>query len=307
MKTRFMSLALISLAFLLALPQPGQAPVAAEAATASVAQPPVSVLPAPSLGSQLGDVIVASPPYTAYLPLVRKSPFNCYTGSSYARGIVYRGETPPIIPASIHPDKNLAIRGYRNAGTTVPGPTDQSGDYYTQGPRAPKLYDLFSPRRTPTPFYNYQVGNWVWNHDLPTHGYTTTFQALGTMIFLPATVGQLVTVPSSGYTIGAGMEVIVLYADSSRITLKIGREDTVAGGYTIHIEGICVDPNLVALYQSLDQDGMGPRYNNGSFDLPTLASGQPVGVASSNRFGVCIRDGAGTFMDARLKDWWVMP
>ncbi len=326
MKARYGSLVLIPLALLLTLTGPGQGTVAA--AALHTAGGPVSALPAPHQNQTSVDVPPPDMHHYAYLPIIYRPtpepppppPLNCNTGSSYASGIAYRGETPPIIPANFHPDKNLAVRGYVNAGTQLSGPTGQSGDYYTEGPRAPKLNGLFSPSRLPSPFYLYQVHDWNWNHSiLPYHGTPGTLLEAGTMISLPATIGELITVPSSGYDIGAGMEVIVLYADASRLTIRIGRDDTGGtvpnlpgyehpgvGGYVIHIEGICVDPSLLALYQSLDQNGTGPRYNNYSFNLPTLAAGQPVGKASSTRVGVAIRD-SGQFTLAQLQDWWVLP
>ena len=103
--------------------------------------------------------------------------------------------------------------------------------------------------------------------------------------------------PQRGVTIGAdGYEALVLYASTERITLKYTREDNVIAGYTIHIEGICVEPNLLALYQSWNDKGRG--------HLPALMAGQGVGRADGNEIQVAIRD-CGSFMDPRSrKDWW---
>ena len=54
----------------------------------------------------------------------------------------------------------------------------------------------------------------------------------------------------AGYDVGGGYRALVLYAEPTRLTLKYTREDDVVSGYTIHLENICVDANLLALYRS---------------------------------------------------------
>ena len=109
-------------------------------------------------------------------------------------------------------------------------------------------------------------------------------------------IATLIRVPTSGYNIGDGYQVLVLYASTDRITLKYIREDNVVSGYTLHVEGICVEPGLLALYESLNAAG---RQR-----LPALRGGQAFGRAHDMEVGVAIRD-HGTFMDPRSrKDWW---
>jgi hypothetical protein len=110
------------------------------------------------------------------------------------------------------------------------------------------------------------------------------------------TPGETIHVPDSGYSIGGGYEVLVLYATSDRITLKYTPDDHVIGGYTLHMENICVEPRLLALYQS---------WNDAGRDyLPALRAGQAFGRARGDEIGVVIRD-RGAFMDPRSrKDWW---
>ena len=43
---------------------------------------------------------------------------------------------------------------------------------------------------------------------------------------------------------------VLMYAAEKRITLGYTRDDTVASGYAVHLENVCVDPNLVALYRA---------------------------------------------------------
>ena len=74
------------------------------------------------------------------------------------------------------------------------------------------------------------------------------------------------------------------------------------------MDNICTDPNLLALYNTLD-DPDGPRYEyhgNGryGYDLPTLAAGQPFGTARGTEVVVAIVD-TGHFMDPRsCEEWW---
>ena len=65
------------------------------------------------------------------------------------------------------------------------------------------------------------------------------------------------------------MEVMIIFADEDSITLRYARGDSVTyASYTVHIDKICTDPNLLALYNSLDVPD-GPRYDypNPSYSL----------------------------------------
>ncbi len=64
----------------------------------------------------------------------------------------------------------------------------------------------------------------------------------------------------------------------------------------MHLENVCVEPGLLALYA---------RWNNqGRKQLPALRAGQTIGTARGPEIGVAIRD-TGSFMDPRSrKDWW---
>jgi len=116
---------------------------------------------------------------------------------------------------------------------------------------------------------------------------------LAELAVLPA---ETIHVPRSGYEIGGGYQALVLYASEERLTLKYTAEDNVVVGYTLHLENICVEPNLLALYRASDSAG---RHS-----LPALRAGQAVGRARSNGIGVAIRD-TGAFMDLRAhQDWW---
>jgi hypothetical protein len=67
-------------------------------------------------------------------------------------------------------------------------------------------------------------------------------------------------------------------------------------GYTFHVKGICVEPDLLALYQSCAAAGR--RF------LPALRPRQVFGRARGSEILIAIRD-CGTFLDPRSHfDWW---
>ncbi len=93
-----------------------------------------------------------------------------------------------------------------------------------------------------------------------------------------------------------GHEVLVLYAEPRRVTLKYTRDDSVVRGYTVHLEGLCVDPALVRHYEEMNAAGRG--------SLPGLHEFQYFAKAAGHEIQVAIRD-TGAFMDPRSRlDWW---
>jgi hypothetical protein len=81
-----------------------------------------------------------------------------------------------------------------------------------------------------------------------------------------------------------------------RMTIKYTREDNVVSGYTLHLEHVCPEPRLLALYQNCNA--------RGRLRLPALRSGHALGRAQGGELVVAIRDN-GDFMDPRSgKDWW---
>jgi hypothetical protein len=159
--------------------------------------------------------------------------------------------------------------------------------------RAPQVSGLFAPRRFPVIAGVYQVYNW----DFSSAQRTTPIANPGvTLAGLAVAPGEVIYLPVAGYNIGEGYNALVLYAAAGRLTLKYTREDNVVNGYTLHIENVCVEPQLLALYQSLN--------NGGRKRLPALRNGQPLGSATGTQILLGIQD-AGAWMDPRSrKDWW---
>lgn len=193
--------------------------------------------------------------------------------------------------AELDADLNLALRSYTPTlgflgVTDIPGGGDD--------PKAPQLAHLFAEPRLGEFVALYQVYNWYWECNCRGHPIDDSAVTLAELAARP---GETIHVPPSGYEIGDGYEVLVLYASEDRLTLKYTAEDDVVMGYTLHLENICVEPHLLALYQASDLTG---RHS-----LPALRTGQVVGHARSDRIGVAIRD-TGAFLDPRARrDWWI--
>lgn len=230
-----------------------------------------------------GDVLT----YYVYLPLIF-SPGSCQPipGESYDTLDV---PPWPDRPAEEHADLNLALRGYEPT-VAYKGLVDYNG---AGDANAPQLPGLFADSRTGVFSEVYRVYDWNWGCNC--RGDLISDWAV-TLAGLAVTSGETIHLPNSGYSVGSGYEALVLYASTDRITLKYTREDNVINGYTLHVEDVCVEPSLLALYQEMNSEGRG--------HLPALRPGQAFGRARDGEIGVAIRD-RGNFMDPRSrKDWW---
>ena len=118
------------------------------------------------------------------------------------------------------------------------------------------------------------------------------------LLTLDTALGEEIGIPHRGAQIyDGGYKALVLYAEETRLTLGYTREDSVANGYVVHIENVCVDPNLLALYRSSNAAGRG--------SLPALRNEDKLGVAQLGAILVAVRD-RGVFWDPRSKlDWWI--
>lgn len=200
-------------------------------------------------------------------------------------------------PDYLHGDLNLAQRDYS------PTDADLSLQDYAGGadPNAPQLAGLFEPNSFPGINAVYRVNHWDWScGEHGCRGEPITDWPV-TLLGLPTTPGQAIHIPERTPEIfGGEFKAMVLYAEEQRITLGYTRDDTVASGYAVHIENVCVDPNLLALYRAqIDEAGF--RATN---LLPALRNNQKLGTAFNDEIQVAIRD-RGAFLDPRSrKDWW---
>jgi hypothetical protein len=204
---------------------------------------------------------------------------------------------PADRPDYLHGDLNLALRGY-NFTTGALGLVNYTGG---ADPNAPQLAGLFEPNNYPGISAVYQVNSWNWGCGANGCAGPPITTPPVTLMSLQATPGQPIFIPERGPSIfGGNYKVMVLYAETQRITLGYTRQDTVANGYAVHLENICVDPNLLALYQAqVNAEGW-----HVTGQLPGLRHNEVLGTALSDEIQVVIRD-RGAFMDPRSrKDWW---
>jgi hypothetical protein len=226
-----------------------------------------------------------------YLPLVVKPSFNCQPIPGAKYGALEVNAPVTDLPASQHPDLNLALRGYRMTGA-YHGAADfaMGGD----DPRAPQFSTFFADHRLPVFTTNYRVYDWDWSCNCRGKLLSDPRVTLAGLGVVP---GEVLYLPDSGYDIGGGYEALVLYAAEDRITFKYTLDDNVLIGYTLHVENVCVEPSLLALYRALNDAGRG--------GLPALRGGQPFGRAWDGEIRVAIRD-TGAFLDPRSRrDWWL--
>jgi hypothetical protein len=196
-------------------------------------------------------------------------------------------------PDHLHADLNLAQRGYvaTERATTF---LDLNGDTNAD---PPQLSGLFADR-SPHPLTNvYQVHDWDWG--CSDHGCRGDLLPLPevTLLGIGTTPGEAVRAPSRNAAIfGDGYIAAVLYAEATRLTLSYTRDGSVANGYVVHLEGLCVDPNLLAAYRTANRAGR--------THLPALHRDEALGTTTGSEMLVAMRDD-GSFQDPRSrKDWW---
>ncbi|MCE7982303.1 MAG: hypothetical protein DYG89_13995 [Caldilinea sp. CFX5] len=196
-------------------------------------------------------------------------------------------------PADQHGDLNLALRGYiasPGAATLIDmaGPTD--GD-------APQFTTLFGQQAGRSLTAAYQVYDWNWGcgGDGCRGGPLRNVEV--TLVGVAATPSEAIYAPRRQNEIyGGGYLAVILYADTNRLTLGYTREGSVAHGYAVHLEALCVDPNLLTAYRTANAAGRGW--------LPAVRAHDLVGRAAGGVVLVAMRD-RGSFMDPRSrKDWW---
>ena len=150
-------------------------------------------------------------------------------------------------------------------------------------PKIPLLTEIFSPPRRPPFLAGYQSTREIRGN------YVAEVEILEVKI-IP---GEPLRFPPTDYDIGGGLRAMVLYATPNAVTFKITREDDVVYGYTLYFENLCVDKNLIDLYNKLN--------NQGRKQLPAIREGQVFGFAKDEKLKVAIRD-TGTFLDLRQID-----
>ncbi len=244
-------------------------------------------------GTLPGETLPPAP--DVYLPLIFNTTPPLQPPRSYTAIPV---EPPPTDrPAAVHPDLNLAIRGFIATngylGLVTYGEDEQGPD-----PNAPQIDGMFAASRLPAFRSLHQVYDWDWGCNPPAG-------CLGAPISdYPVTLLEMETAPNEEIAIPrrtpniypGDFKALVLYAEERRLTISYTRGDTAANGYLIHLEDFAVNPGLVALYQNLNAAGRS--------ELPALRNGEIIGVADRGTVKIATRD-TGRFLDPRAcKDWW---
>ncbi|MBK8049157.1 MAG: hypothetical protein IPK16_19790 [Anaerolineales bacterium] len=194
---------------------------------------------------------------------------------------------------SVHADLNLALRGYAPVNVEL-------GLQHKNGPvdvDAPQLAAIFADRRAPAFVGAFQINDWNWQCGGDGCQGAPLSEPAATLLALQGGVGEALSIPGRNAQIYDGdYKALVLYAAPTRITVGYTREDTVANGYVVHLENICVDPALVALYQASNAAGRGA--------LPALRQDETLGTMAQDALLIAVRD-RGTFTDPRSRlDWW---
>ena len=240
-----------------------------------------------------------------YLPLVLKTlpppEPTCPTSSTATFTLIPFTGAPIDHPDFLHGDLNLAQRGYSQVQGVPLTLVDYTGG---SDPNAPQLSGLFADQRLPVFSAAYQVNSWDWS--CGQHGCPGPPLAIWptTLIGMATTPGEAIYIPRRAPDIfsqgGQNYKAMVLYAEEKRITLGYTRDDSVATGYSVHLENVCVDPALLQLYRAQ----VGPDGFRSSSQLPALTESQSLGAAFGQEMRVAVRD-RGNFTDPRSrKDWW---
>ncbi len=196
------------------------------------------------------------------------------------------------LPPRLDPDLNLLNRGYKQTAAlleliNINGPTDED---------SPQLAHLFRPVRVPTISGVFQVYDWNWACCPGGELGEPLANPEVTLVEMTTTPGEALYPPRRNASIGQTFVALVLYAEQYRLTFTYTDEDSPVNGYLIHVENLCVDPNLLALYQEM--------HGAGRNDLPALLTSDSLGTAASHGVRIAVRD-SGSFMDPRSgKDWW---
>lgn len=189
-----------------------------------------------------------------------------------------------------HGDINLLLRAKQSVDAEktiiwIEGPMDPL--------LPPQIASIFEDNRLPIFSNVYQLQRWDWDCNCPKEFMTTPEV---TLLGMAVKRGEILRTPKSDYDIGKGNTALLLYATKHTVTLKYTADDDVIHGYTVHIDGICVEPSLQKMY---DRQSL-----TGRVLLPALSSEQPIGRAFSTELRIAIRVD-GTWLDPRSKkDWW---
>lgn len=191
-----------------------------------------------------------------------------------------------------NPETNLNLRGWYEVNEAREL-ISRNGNNYGLDPNMPPQISTLFTNHFPKIIKTYRINAWDYDnhHTIPGESATPAYAVH--MLGLGATPGEPLVGLKAGY-------FLVRYATKNYILMTNGDEDSWDadddGGYPFYFLDICVDPNLLAAYESDNAAGRN--------QLPQISTGQVFGYAMTNEVKFVIRD-TFSFMDARYtEDWW---
>ncbi len=147
-------------------------------------------------------------------------------------------------------------------------------------------------------------------------GNDTDIKGNAPVLTIPTDIGADVKVPATGYDIGGGYEAMVVFAESDRVTLHIGRHEyfvgsdenncnggRCSGGYWIYVKGICVDQKILDAYNNVKSIQEQANADKNPIQLPMVKPGHTLGKAIGNSVTVGVRDN-GPFISTSKPIYW---
>lgn len=197
------------------------------------------------------------------------------------------------------PETNVALRGYFEVQEST-SLVSRNGDMSGLDPNMPPQISTLFTNHYPKIAKTYRINNWNYEANKPIPGESATPAWKVHIIGMQATPGEPLVGLKAGRTVDGSHVFLVMYAEKNFIMLVHSNEDTWdeygPSGYPFYFMEICVDPNLLALYQKTNAEGRN--------ELPGVAMGQVFGYAKTNEVKMTLRDTM-SFMDPRYKeDWW---
>ncbi len=257
--------------------------------TEFVSQNPTSV-PQPSTIPQptIPTPTVTTPPTFTVCPTTSSQNYTSLGAERSSADIPING------PVENNPEINLRLRGFTpvNQGTSL---ISRNGNNYGLDNQMPPQISSLYGGPLPQIIKTYQIFEWDFQNNKSAAPQVATPNYPVHMLGLAASPGQKLLGLKAGRDIGGGHVFMVLYATPTDITFTHSNSDSLLGGYLFYFLDICVDPNLLALYQKDNASGRG--------SLPVISTGQVFGTAQSNEVKIVVRDTM-SFMDTRYKEDW---
>lgn len=233
---------------------------------------------------------VFSRPSAGNIRMNQSASYNCpvSSGESYMT-LRVSSDYPRPPSAGQSPEINMLLRGYEEIDEKKQL-IDYGGD--TDPIMPPSLGTIFPS--VPSIVRTYKVHMWDGSGNRPSPDLESNWPV--NLIGLYTSPDMPLVGPKAGRSIGGGNVLMLIFATQTTATFVHGEGDNPQDGYFLHIDNLCVDPNLLDAYKR--EDAAGRR------SMPVIATGQIFGYGNGSDVRIAIRD-SGDWMDPRArKDWW---